>query len=68
MVRPVTRRTEEALETLKLCYNIQDWDHFKRLTGYKASPISFLNALIGKNKKTIERLRAYQFVNGGSKL
>lgn len=62
------KRQKEALETLKLCYNIQDWDHFKRLTGYRSSPVSFLNSLLEKNKKTLERLRAYQFVNGGSEL
>lgn len=59
------KRQKEALETLKLCYNIQDWDHFKRLTGYKASPVSFLTSLLDKNAKTVERLRAYQFVTGG---
>ena len=62
------KRQKEALETLKLCYNIQDWEDFKRLTGYRSSPVSFLNSLLEKNKKTVERLRAYQFVNGGSKL
>lgn len=60
------KRQREALESLKLCYNIQDWDHFKRLTGYKSSPVLYLNSLIKKNQKAVERLRAYQFVNGGS--
>lgn len=60
------KRQKEALETLKLCYNIQNWDHFTQLTGYKSSPVAFLTSLIDKNKKTVERLRAYQFVIGGN--
>lgn len=60
------KRQKEALETLKLCYGIQDWDHFTRMTGYKSSPVSFLTSLINKNNKTVERLRAYQFVTGGN--
>lgn len=52
-------KEKEALETLKLCYNIQSWDHFKRLTGYKASPVLFLTSLLDKNNKAVERLRAY---------
>ena len=60
------KRQKEALETLKLCYNIQDWDHFKRLTGYKASPVLFLTSLLDKNNKAVERLRSYQFVTGGN--
>ncbi len=65
MARPVTRRTEEAIETLVLCFGIRSWDHFQRCTNYKSSPVALVNALIEKKPRALKLIGIYQQFYGG---
>ncbi len=71
MVRATSlnKREREAVETLRFCFGIQNWEHFQRCTGYKSSPVVLVTHLVKKTKKTqraLELIEIYQRFYGGN--